>query len=923
MAQVQIGIQIIALNKANAGLNQAANGIKKVNAAAKSALPTFRTLNFLMTGALTVGAIGLGKAFVKSAADMQGIIVRLSQVTGGFKNASATFDRLNTSFQSSGFSIGTVADGFTRIAAAGVDLEKTERLVNALGNSVAAFGGSSDVLDRAIIGFSQVAGKGTLQMEELRQQIGEAVPIALRLMAAEAGKSVPEFVKMVSKGMVSSDEAIRLFTEGAEKRFGGFKELLANTLSGSLGSITAAYQKGLKDIIEKTTIDERLTVIFQNVAKAVREFMAAIDEPKVEGFFEFLGKSADKAEQLFGAVQPLIPVIGAVGEKMVGIVNSLPADAQAFGIVGYAIGGKKGALIGAAIGPIFTQVLSFLDNLKIGGSNALSIATDAAGWGLLGKFLFGGKAGAIIAALSVINSLSKEITGQSFGEVLDESATGWGKAWNALTAPGGLFGRQDGALATVKGMPEKSMQDVLNQAIEASKAAGAGLRGNDDGKGLSWGEKIFGTKDQLSGVADGLSKLNKMAEDAQQLNLPIAGLGGGPDGPGGAAERIENQMASIRESVSDTIRTISDDFKTLGFDVVGDELGESIAKVDDKFAGFRDKLEDAIVKATKLNEKTGQEGESIAKLNDLLAASVSLRDKAVEREKVLYGLKQDQLALEYEAMQLSLQKQASDLDRQMNPVAGLFGGGGDLMMQVEDQRMQMMEAVNGYQQSINDLKTQELTLSGEQLVRNQQLQASYMSLAEKSKNAMAGLSAEGMATQQMWTGVSDILWNGVGDALYAVVTGTGDLKDIGVAVWNSLTKAAIDYLIQLLQIQAMKLFLGFADGDAFGGGITPFANGGAFGGGIQPFAKGGVVNGPTMFGVMGEAGPEAIMPLERIGGKLGVRATGQANGDNYTINVSAIDTQSGVGFVMKHMDTITAGQQQRQRLNRGMNRMQS
>jgi lambda family phage tail tape measure protein len=63
-----------------------------------------------------------------------------------------------------------------------------------------------------------------------------------------------------------------------------------------------------------------------------------------------------------------------------------------------------------------------------------------------------------------------------------------------------------------------------------------------------------------------------------------------------------------------------------------------------------------------------------------------------------------------------------------------------------------------------------------------------------------------------------------------------------------------------------------------------YANGGAFAqNGIVPYAKGGVVNRPTMFkfangsamqnGVMGEAGPEAIMPLKRgPDGKLGVAA---------------------------------------------------
>lgn len=64
--------------------------------------------------------------------------------------------------------------------------------------------------------------------------------------------------------------------------------------------------------------------------------------------------------------------------------------------------------------------------------------------------------------------------------------------------------------------------------------------------------------------------------------------------------------------------------------------------------------------------------------------------------------------------------------------------------------------------------------------------------------------------------------------------------------------------------------------------VLPFAQGGAFGAGrVMPFAKGGVVSGATMFpmrggrGLMGEAGPEAIMPLARgADGRLGVQAAG-------------------------------------------------
>ena len=74
--------------------------------------------------------------------------------------------------------------------------------------------------------------------------------------------------------------------------------------------------------------------------------------------------------------------------------------------------------------------------------------------------------------------------------------------------------------------------------------------------------------------------------------------------------------------------------------------------------------------------------------------------------------------------------------------------------------------------------------------------------------------------------------------------------------------------------------------------FLPFANGGAFSGGkVTPFASGGVVSRPTLFpmangaGLMGEAGPEAIMPLKRgKDGKLGVEGGGTTIVQN--INVS-------------------------------------
>lgn len=79
-------------------------------------------------------------------------------------------------------------------------------------------------------------------------------------------------------------------------------------------------------------------------------------------------------------------------------------------------------------------------------------------------------------------------------------------------------------------------------------------------------------------------------------------------------------------------------------------------------------------------------------------------------------------------------------------------------------------------------------------------------------------------------------------------------------------------------------------------GILPFAKGAGFAQGrVMPFASGGVVRNATLFpmrggtGLMGEAGPEAILPLARgTDGRLGVRsATGRSV--NLVMNVTTPD----------------------------------
>lgn len=142
------------------------------------------------------------------------------------------------------------------------------------------------------------------------------------------------------------------------------------------------------------------------------------------------------------------------------------------------------------------------------------------------------------------------------------------------------------------------------------------------------------------------------------------------------------------------------------------------------------------------------------------------------------------------------------------------------------------------------------------------------------------------------------LSGGVSRAINDVVLDGGKLSDaLGTvaksmidATWKSATKPVAGAIGGALSGGVNALF----------GSLLPFADGAGFAQGrVMPFANGGVVNGPTTFpmrggtGLMGEAGPEAIMPLTRgADGKLGVRAQGQSQPVTVVMNINTPDAQS-------------------------------
>ena len=185
-----------------------------------------------------------------------------------------------------------------------------------------------------------------------------------------------------------------------------------------------------------------------------------------------------------------------------------------------------------------------------------------------------------------------------------------------------------------------------------------------------------------------------------------------------------------------------------------------------------------------------------------------------------------------------------------------------------------------------DLKTRQVGLS-EEAARVLELEDQYkLRGIELDKERISALASQEEAlrkateAEKQREDMIDSVQNNIETAFTSMVDGSATVVD---AFRNMLRSI-------LLEIYKQKVVTPMAEGI-----MSLFmAKGGAFNKGVQMFADGGVVSSPTMFGhsgglgMMGEAGPEAIMPLKRgPDGKLGVAGSQGNVVVNQSFNFSA------------------------------------
>lgn len=428
------------------------------------------------------------------------------------------------------------------------------------------------------------------------------------------------------------------------------------------------------------------------------------------------------------------------------------------------------------------------------------------------------------------------------------------------------------------------------------------------------------TIDQAEAFNDNLSRMEKTAAgstaqltagllpalDALAATLvELTTTGGGFRSTGEAIGELFVMLAKGAIYTSQILRTLGKDVAfvfsllTPGLDIgeLWDAFQQDLQETDDETKKLASDLDKAFAAA-----KTGAEaaGEAARKHKNAVQEAADAAKRAKDAEKALEEAQrkaqkaaEDRAKLEETYAKIA-HETASALDEQKQSEIGLAAERAAGAKELDPVERRLLDLRNQQTNAFLEWKqAEEDVVANEQLHRTalDELEGKYddvsVALRRYHQEALNGTDATKEHTDELKK--QKTVAEAVGDGWDRFVD---TLSQGSVNVSDAISAMARSIIADLLKIAAQKYIIqslfGASSGGGGGGAPATQALGGAWAAGeLVPFAMGGVTSGPLRvpMALMGEAWPEAIMPLKRTpDGRLGVAATGGSGALNVQIH---------------------------------------
>lgn len=376
--------EIRAQERLRREMDEVAGAQRRVHGGASSLVSIFYALS---AAAAAIGLGSLVRTSVELVIQMERVERTFGAVLGSVTAAQnelafvrAESDRLGLSFKSTAVAYSQ----FVASASGSLSMTQIRDIFSGVSEAMANLGIGAQQQERALLALSQMAAKGVVSMEELRQQLGDALPRAMQLAAESMGMPLSKFMALAEQGKILSVDLLPKMPMLWREAFGTGGAAIDNTqaslnrFNNALDDLREDFGTGFLEGFVTGLNDLRKDLTSDDLRRAAKDFGRDLGDG-LRLLIDLLGKVLEHIDTVKAAVIGL--GIAWAGWKLGAVIAGVEGFAAALSSLWLVMAANPIGAVLVALGLLTAGLLLFVNQIDDGRSAMSSFDNGVTAWG--------------------------------------------------------------------------------------------------------------------------------------------------------------------------------------------------------------------------------------------------------------------------------------------------------------------------------------------------------------------------------------------------------------------------------------------------------------------------------------------------------------------------------------------------------------
>lgn len=375
----QLNVTVNQINSTTSSMAQNAAGhFNKVGHAVDSLRSTIHTVVGILA-AVQVGRIfsGFVDEIKKVDREYNGFMAMMNVTTGDINKSAEAYSNIKNIAMAYGVSVESLAKSYAKLHASTKDVlstKETDRLFESFTATASVLHAEQYTVERMFNAIIQMASKGQVHMEELKQQLGEHLPGALALAAKAMKMDMGTMIDEMKKGNVSARDLLVPLPKVLMETFGEAAVISSRSLNAAFMNMRTIWFDAVKEI-STSGVGQGMAAVLRAVAGHV-----ASTSDSFKAFGDVVGAAFFKLAEFIQNIKP---------DQIVAFTQGVIDATQAFiGFIGWTYEAAKTLIAYKSEIILVVELLAIYKIAMMGIAAATAVANIAtlAATSTIGRF---------------------------------------------------------------------------------------------------------------------------------------------------------------------------------------------------------------------------------------------------------------------------------------------------------------------------------------------------------------------------------------------------------------------------------------------------------------------------------------------------------------------------------------------------------